>query len=81
MGGRTSFENLRIYQLAESFSDDVWKLVSGWDAFARDTLGKQLVRSVDSVGANIAEGCGRYTLKDNRRFVTIARGSLYEAKY
>ena len=78
---RTSFENLRVYQLAEGFSDEVWKLVSSWDKFAQDTIGKQLVKSVDSVGANLAEGCGRYTLQDNLRFVRIARGSLYETKY
>ena len=81
VGSRTSFEELRVYQLAVGLSDEVWIVVSGWDWFAKDTIGKQLVRSIDSVGANIAEGCGRYTHQDNRRFVRIARGSLYESKH
>ncbi len=47
---------------------------------ARDTVGKQIIRSADSIGANIAEGSGRGAYQDNRRFVRIARGSLYETR-
>ncbi|MEM7762278.1 MAG: four helix bundle protein [Cyanobacteria bacterium P01_A01_bin.40] len=75
---RPDFENLRVYQLAEQLANEIWKVVATWDYFAKDTLGKQMVRSADSVGANIAEGNGRYNSKDNQRFVKIARGSLYE---
>lgn len=46
--------------------------------FAKDTIGKQIVRAADSVCANIAEGRGRFNFKDNQRFVKIARGSFYE---
>ena len=52
-----------------------------WNLFARDTVGKQLVRAADSIGANIAEGTGRGTFVDNRRFVRIARGSLNETQH
>lgn len=51
-----------------------------WDYFPKGTVGKQLVRSADSIGANIAEGTGRGTYKANRRFVRISRASLYETK-
>jgi four helix bundle protein len=78
---RTNFEKLRVYQLAEELSDKVWEIVLSWDFFARDTVGKQLVKAVDSIGANIAEGTGRGTYVDNRRFVRIARGSLNETKH
>jgi four helix bundle protein len=78
---KTNFENLRVYQLAEELSDKVWEIVLGWDLFARDTVGKQLVKAADSIGANIAEGTGRGTYVDNRRFVRIARGSLNETKH
>lgn len=77
----TSFENLRVYLLAENLSDEIWNIVVKWDIFARDTVGKQLVRSTDSIGANIAEGTGRGSFKDNRRFVKVARGSLYETRH
>jgi four helix bundle protein len=79
--GRTNFENLRVYQLSEKLADEIWSTVRGWDHFAKQTIGRQLVRSSDSIGANLAEGTGRGTYSDNRRFVLIARGSLYEAQH
>ena len=78
---RTGFENLRVYQLAEQLADEIWNLVLGWNYLAQDTVGKQLIRSADSIGANIAEGTGRGSFQDNRRFVKIARGSLNETKH
>jgi four helix bundle protein len=75
---RANFENLRIYELAEKLADQIWISVIRWEAFARDTVGKQLVRAADSVGANIAEGSGRGSSQDYHRFLRIARGSLYE---
>ena len=44
-------------------------------------MGKQIVRSADSIGANIAEGTGRHNVQDNQRFVKIARGSLHETRH
>lgn len=78
---RTNFENLRVYKLAEELADEIWKIVTRWNYFERDTVGKQLVRAADSVGANIAEGVGRGHIVDNRRFVRIARGSVNEKKH
>ena len=78
---KTNFENLQIYKLSEKLSDQLWKIVIRWDALARDTVGKQPVRAVDSIGANIAEGSGRGTDPEFRRFLRIARGSLYETQH
>jgi len=78
---KTRFENLRVYQLSEHLSDEIWKIVSGWDNFAKDTVGKQIVHSADSIGANIAEDEGRGSFQDNRRFCKIARGSLQETQH
>jgi four helix bundle protein len=75
---RTNFEKLRVYQLSEKLADDLWNIVITRDSFAKDTVGKQIVRAADSIGANISEGSGRGSAQDNRRFVRMARGSLYE---
>lgn len=78
---KTKFENLRVYQYAESLADDIWNIVVHWDSLAKDTVGKQLIRSADAIGANLAEGEGRGTHLDNKRFVRIARGSLQETQH
>lgn len=78
---RTNFEKLRVYRLAENLADDIWAIVIGWEYFAKGTVGRQLVRAADSIGANIAEGTGRGSFQDNRRFVRTARGSLNETKH
>jgi four helix bundle protein len=75
---RKGFVGLAVYRLAEKLADEIWELVAGWNHLARDTVGKQIIRAADSVGANIAEGAGRGTYKDNRHFVDMARGSLCE---
>lgn len=76
-----SFENLQVYKLSEGLADEVWSIVVKCDSFAKDTVGRQIVRAADSIGANIAEGTGRGSYQDNRRFIRIARGSLYETRH
>lgn len=78
---RTNFEKLRVYQQSEKLADEIWEIATGWNSFAKDTVGKQVVRSADSIGANIVEGSGRGTYQDNRRFVGTARGSLNETQH
>lgn len=78
---RTNFENLRVYQLSEDLADEIWNIVLSWNNFAKDAVGKQIVRSADAVGANIAEGEGRGSFQDNRRFCRIARGLLQETQH
>jgi four helix bundle protein len=77
---QTNFEKLRVYQLAEQLADLIWGIVIKWDYFPKITVGKQIVTAADGVSSNIAEGTGRGSYLDNKRFVKIARGSLYETK-
>jgi len=74
-------EDLRIVREAEEISDKIWDEVIIWDYFVKDTVGKQLVKAVDSIGANIVESQGRFHPKDVINFLYMARGSLKETKY
>lgn len=76
-----SFEDLDVYRLAEDLGDRVWHIVIKWSRFAQNALGYQLVKAADSIGANIAEGFGRFHFAENRQFSRIARGSLYETRH
>ena len=78
---RTGFENLQVYRLSEDLADLIWEIVLRWDRLAQDTVGKQLIKAADSIGANIAEGTGRGSFADNKRFAKIAKGSLFEVKH
>ena len=73
-------EDLQVYQLSMEIGEKVWNIVINWDYFLKDTIGKQLVRAVDSVAANLSEGFGRYHYKEAKNFSSYSRGSLYETK-
>jgi four helix bundle protein len=73
-------EELRVYQLSMNLAEEVWEIVIKWDYFAKDTIGKQLIKASDSVAANLSEGFGRFFYKEERQFCYYSRGSLYEAK-
>jgi four helix bundle protein len=74
-------DDLEILQIVEQLSDKLWQEIVMWDGFAKDTVGKQLARSADSIGANIAEAFGRYHFGDRLRFLYFSRGSIYETKF
>jgi four helix bundle protein len=78
---QTSFEKLEVYRLSEELSDMLWDQVNQWSRLAQDTVGRQLVRAADSVGANLAEGLGRQSSKDRVLYTRYACGSLYEVRH
>jgi four helix bundle protein len=75
-----SLEKLEVFQIANEIGESVWLVVNNWGYFEKDTIGKQFVRSADSISANIAEGYGRYFFKENIQFCYYSRGSLLETK-
>lgn len=76
-----SIEEFEMFKDIELLCDEIWDAVAEWNLFAKDTVGKQLVRAVDSIGANLAEGDGRYHYKEKLNFYYIARASVKEACY
>ena len=73
-------EEMRVFKRFEDVADWAWEAVQTWDYVAKKTVGVQLIRAADSVGANLVEGDGRYTDPDGTRFFLIARGSAREAR-
>ena len=71
---------LDVYRLAEELSDLIWDANDTWGAKAQQTIGCQIIRAADSIAANIAEGYGRNTPADRRKFYLYARGSFEENK-
>ena len=74
-----SLNDISSYKKSFLLSNDVWDIVVQWGAFAKNTVGSQFVRAIDSISANIAEGFGRYGKKDKVYFYRIARASTYES--
>ena len=77
---KSSVNDLEIYRESMEIGEEVWAIVLGWDFFAKDTLGKQMVRSADSIAANLAEGYGRFHFKENQKFCYYSRGSAEETQ-
>lgn len=74
-------EDLKIMKIAEEITDGLYNLTKSWDSYDKKTLGMQLVRAADSIGANIAEGHGRFHIKDSVNFIYYSRGSIEETKF
>ena len=74
-----SFETLKVWQKSPQLMLDVHqKLLPLLPKEEKYGLADQVRRSSKSVGANIAEGAGRFYFMDNVRFCYMARGSLDE---
>lgn len=73
-------KDLEIYQLSRKLSAIAWKIYSRLSYQDKKVWGDQMLESVDSVGANITEGYGRYHYLEKMRFYFIARASLSEGK-
>lgn len=71
--------DIEAYRISFKLSNQVWDIILKWDYFAKDTVGKQFVRAIDSISANIAEGFGRYSKKDKIKFFRYSVGSLYKS--
>ena len=73
--------DLEIYQISIELSDIAWGVYEKMDWQTKKVIGDQFVRAMDSIGANIAEGYGRYHHKDKIKFYYNSRGSLLESKH
>jgi four helix bundle protein len=80
-GQHLPIEEMEVFRRFVQIADRVWEMVEGWRPLAAETVGKQLVRSLDGIGANLVEGDGRYGMAESIHFFVIARASAREARY
>jgi len=74
-------KDLQVYQLAHQLSSLAWKVYESLSWQEKKTMSDQFISSVDSIGANIIEGYGRYHHLDKIRFYYYSRASFNEAIY
>jgi len=75
------FTNLEIYKLAEKIAVDIEKLLQSKESLSKKWKAvDHAIEAAVSMGANIAEGFGRFHFKENINFLYYARGSLCEIR-
>ena len=76
-----AFRDLIVWQKAHQLTLDLYRVTKSFPRDEQYGLTSQIRRAAASVGANIAEGCGRGTARDFARFVQMALGSASELEY
>lgn len=74
-----SFFDLRVYKESKELVKSIYRLLEKFPKYETYALGDQLRRAVISVPSNIAEGSGRFSIKEKIHFIEIAYGSLSES--
>ena len=71
-------QELEVYRMARRLSSMAWVIYQRLAFQQRKVWGDQMLESVDSVGANVAEGYARFHFSEKARFYYISRASLSE---
>ncbi|HEV8409127.1 MAG TPA: four helix bundle protein [Gemmatimonadaceae bacterium] len=74
------FTKLDVWRVAHAFALSAYRLTGTFPAAERFGLTSQIRRAAVSIGANIAEGCGRFHKGDQARFLQMAKGSAKETR-
>ena len=81
----SKLKDLEVYKLSVETGNIIWDIVQNWNDLQRLTVGEQMIRAVDAVGANIAKAYGRQSNRDDdkfreaKRYCYVASGELEEA--
>ena len=73
-----TYRDLEVWQKSMAFVEDIYKAVRTFPREEQYGLSDQIRRAAVSIPSNIAEGFGRDSNTEFLRFLSIARGSLYE---
>lgn len=76
-----NLKDLKVYRVSLELSELAWEIYNKLNWQMKKVIGDQFLTSATSVGANIAEGYGRFHFLDKTKFYYNARGSLFEAEH
>lgn len=72
------YRKMIVWQKAMDLVDEIYRLMKMLPSEERFALSDQMRRAAISIPSNIAEGYGRQSEKENKQFLSIARGSVFE---
>jgi len=75
------FKELKVWEKSHLLTLKIYEVTSGFPKEEQYGLTSQIRRASTSIGLNIAEGCGRGSNADFKRFLYIALGSACEVEY
>ncbi|HEU5089904.1 MAG TPA: four helix bundle protein, partial [Roseiflexaceae bacterium] len=79
MSDRYSYRNLILWQQAQELAHDIIQITKRMTlSWASAIIARQIISAATSIGANIAEGHGRFSVAAHRNHLSIARGSAAE---
>lgn len=76
-----NYKNYEVWNLTHSFILKIYEISKKFPKDEFYGLASQLRRASSSINLNIAEGCGRETDMEFKRFLSIALGSAFETEY
>jgi four helix bundle protein len=76
-----NFRNLKVWEMAHQLTLDVYRATRHFPREELYGLSSQMRRCSASIGANIAEGCGKSGNHEFHRYLEIASGSASELEY
>ncbi len=76
-----NFLQLSIWQRSHAFTIKIYSITKSFPQEEKYGLTSQMRRSAASIPTNIAEGCGRNSIPELKRFLTISAGSSSEQQY
>jgi four helix bundle protein len=74
------FKQLRVWQLGREFVSDIYKITESFPYHELHSMTNQIRRASYSIPSNIAEGTGKASQKDFKRYLSIVAGSIKEVE-
>lgn len=75
-----NFRELKVWKKSIDLNKDIYSITSNFPKHEQFGITSQIRRASISISNNIAEGCGRYSNQEFKRFLNIAFSSAYEVE-